>query len=465
MNIDKVELLARQGESQTVEFKASTAQLQGVVDTLCAFLNGQGGTVLIGIKNSGEIVGQNVTDNTKQEIARELIKLEPAAKVDVHYIPIKANKKVITFQVNAGNHAPYVHDGRPYQRNESSTHRMSQHHYKQLLVERGQLNHAWDDYPAPHYDINSLDHEEIRNTIRDGINENRIAAEVFSYSIEKMLHYLKLTKNGKITNAAVVLYAKEVEPEYSQCLIRMTRYSGTTKLANFMDSKHVYGNAFKTLSEVNYFTMRHLPVASFFESNKFERIDKPALPVLAIREAVINAISHRDYSEHSASISFAIFDDRLEIWNNGTLSSKLKINDLKKPHESYPRNKRIAKIFYSRGWVEKAGIGTLRMVEDCKKLGVPSPVFKEYSSGFSVVFKFKEPIGQYKVAKKLELTTRQKELLKLLEKSPANSAEIAEKLTTSPSVRTVQIDLVQLEKAGLIKREGKARAMLWKIVK
>ncbi len=156
---------------------------------------------------------------------------------------------------------------------------MTQHHYEQLLVERGQLNHDWDGQPAIGYDIDSLDYEEIRNTIRDGVNKNRIAVEVLNYNIKQMLRYLELFDNGKITNAAVVLYAKDVEPRYSQCLIRMTRYRGLDKLANFMDSKHVYGNAFHILSEANYFTMRHLPVASFFESDKFERIDKPALPV------------------------------------------------------------------------------------------------------------------------------------------------------------------------------------------
>jgi ATP-dependent DNA helicase RecG len=250
-----------------------------------------------------------------------------SALLDINYFNIKENKFVISIQANAGNHAPYVYDGRAFQRNESTTGRMTQHGYEQRLVARGSLNHAWDEQLALSYDIDSLDHEEIRNTIRDGMNENRIAAEILNYSIEKILKYLKLTKNGKLTNAAIVLYAKDVEPDYSQCLMRMTRYNGLDKLANFIDSKHVYGNVFNILSETNYFTMRHLPVASFFESDKFERIDKPALPVMAVREAVINAISHRDYTDPSASISFAIFDDRLEVWNNGTLSPKLKLND------------------------------------------------------------------------------------------------------------------------------------------
>lgn len=466
IDIDQIKALTKQGESNTLEFKTSTAKLQAAFTTVCAFLNDKGGTVLIGVSDKGLLVGQDVTDNTRREIAREIKRIEPTAPTDVHYIEVKENKFVIVIHVNAGEHVPYVYDGRAFQRNESQTDRMSQHRYEQLLIKRGQLNHSWDEQPAVDYDIDSLDHEEIRNTIRDGINENRIATEVSNYSIEQMLRYLKLLKNGKVTNAAIVLYAKDVEPDYSQCLIRMTRYNGVNKLANFMDSKHVYGNAFKILSEANYFTMRHLPVASFFESNKFERIDKPALPVIAVREALINAISHRNYTNRSASISFAIFDDRLEIWNNGTLPPELKLKDLRKSHESYPRNKRISKIFYSRGWVEKAGIGTLRMIEDCKKLGVPEPKFEEYSSGFAVIFRFKESIGisLKKQIHKIELSRRQKDILEIVkEHKIASVQQIISKLVNPPSERMIRKDLNGLKKQGLIILKGSKRGSLWEL--
>lgn len=295
MNLEKIKSLCKKGgEKKQVEYKTSTGELRAAFETTCAFLNTKGGVVLIGVKDDGRIVGQHVSDSTRKEIAREIKKIEPAAPIEVDYIDVGENKVVIAIHVNAGSHAPYVYDGRPFQRNESETNKMTQHRYEQLLVARGSLNHAWDEQPAVGYDLNSLDHDEIRNTIKDGVNENRIAVEVLNYNVEQMLRYLKLLNNEQMTNAAVVLYAKDVEPTYSQCLLRMTRYRGIDKLSNFMDSKHVYGNAFHILSEANYFTMRHLPVASFFESNKFERIDKPALPVLAIREALINAISHRD---------------------------------------------------------------------------------------------------------------------------------------------------------------------------
>ena len=463
MDLDQIKNLCKNGEKNIVEYKSSTASIWAAFETICAFLNGKGGTVLIGVKDDGKISGQHVSDATKKDIATEIGKIEPTASIEVNYIDVENDKFVITIHVDAGEHAPYVYDGRAFQRDESKTNRMSQHRYEQLLVARGQLNHAWDDKSAIGYDIESLNHDEIRNTIRDGVNENRIPAEVLNYNIEDILQYLKLLKNEKITNAAVVLYAKDVEPNYSQCLLRMTRYMGKDKLSNFMDSKHVYGNAFTILSEANYFTMRHLPVTSFFESDKFKRIDKPTLPVLAVREALINAVSHRDYKDVSGSISFAIFDDRLEVWNNGILSPKLKIEDLRKQHESFPRNKRIAKIFYNRGWVEKAGIGTVRMIEECKKLGIPTPEFKEYSSGFSVTFKFKESINftSQDTDKKI-LSTRQKKILTIIKQyKSVTPKQIIAKIENPPSDRMIRNDLNILKKYGFVDVKGAARNTVW----
>jgi ATP-dependent DNA helicase RecG len=327
-----------------------------------------------------------------------------------------------------------------------------------ILIKRPHRNVPWDNQPALGYDINSLDHNEIRKTISTGIYEKRIAAEVDSYSIEQMLKCLKLLKNGKVTNAAVVLFAKNVVPDYSQCSIKMTRYYGINNLAEIMDSKHVEGNAFKILLEASYFTMRHLPIASHFLPTQFQRVDVPALPVFAVREALINAITHRDYSNTSASISFEIFDDRLEIWSNGTLPPELKPKDLRKYHKSYPRNKRIANAFYSRGAAENAGIGTIRIIEDCRKQNLPEPKFIERSDGFVVIFWFKEPIGWVNAA-------MQREILKLLNISPMKAGQVAKKMRDRPLLTTVKQLLLQLEKAGFVQREGTARAVVWVLIK
>lgn len=469
MTLKKIKKIVQCGENEYIEFKKSTSLLNSAFETVCAFLNGQGGTLLIGVTNGGGVLGQDISDHTKQEIANNITKIEPPAQplLEIKYLSLDNRKQVIVITVKPGKHIPYVYDGRPFYRNQSTTCRMQQHRYEQLIVERGQLNHNWDEWIASKYNINSLDHEEIRSTVLAGINHNRIANEVINYSIEQILNYLELLDDGRLINAAVALYAKKMIPLYSHCELRMVRYRGNDKLADFVDSHHVIGNAFKLLLEADYFMMRHLPVASFFETEKgVRRIDKPALPVMAIREALINSICHRDYRANNSSIALAIFDDRMEIWNNGILPPQLHINDLKKRHDSFPRNKRIAAVFRASGWVEKAGVGTTRMIAECKAIGIPEPKFEEYSGGLAVVFKFKEPIGVSikKPEVKLELSFRQKAILEIMKKyMVVNIQQIIKELDNSPTQRTIQKDLLSLKNKGIIHSEGKGKATMWLI--
>lgn len=469
MDIKQIEVLIKQGESSSLEFKTTTSQLKAAFETICAFLNDKGGVVLIGVKNDGQIVGQDATDNTRQEVAREIKKIEPPAQgqIDIYFVPVKNGKFVIVLEVHASRYAPYTFDGRPYARVQSSTGTMPQHLYEQLLVRRGQLSHAWEEQPAEDYDLGSLDHEEIRRTIKEGVDQNRISVEVLNYDIGHILSNLELIRNGKLINAAVVLYAKDVQPRYSNCMIRMARFRGVDKLGDFIDNQRVYGNAFRLISAASEFTQRHLPIAGFFEPGKMQRTDQPAVPTLALREALINSISHRDYTNRSASIALAIYDDRLEIWNNGELPPELNIEDLKKPHQSYPRNEEIATIFYKRGWVEGWGTGTVRMIGYCQKNGTPEPEFQEYSGGFAVVFRFKEPMGGRGLAavvQKPSLNIRQEKIIELLRHVDMLSAnEIFEKLGKPSSIRTIKADLAILKKAGLIEQVGKGPITQWKI--
>lgn len=469
MDLNQVVMLIKQGESPQLEFKTSTAQLKAAFETISAFLNRKGGVVLIGVKNNGDLVGQDITDHTRQEIAREIKKIEPPAQIDVYYVPTAKGKFVIALEVLFGRHAPYVYDGRPYDRVESSTSAMPQHLYEQLLVRRGQLNHTWEEQPADDYDLASLDHEEIRRTIKDGVDNRRMNVEVLNFGIEHILKKYNLLRNGRLINAAVVLYAKDVLPSYSNCMLKVARFRGVNKLADFADNSRIYGNAFHLLSVADEFVQRHLPIASFFAPGKMQRIDQPAIPALALREALINAISHRDYTNRSASISLAIYDDRMELWNSGALPPELKIDDLKKRHESYPRNETIARIFHERGLVEGWGTGTIRMIEYCQQNGTPPPEFQEYSGGFAVIFPFKESMGEtardtIHPISQSELTLRQRDILKILSANEKMSVgEILNQLegTEKPAPRTLRDDLARLKSMGLIDLEGRAKTAKW----
>lgn len=463
-------------ESEQLEFKTTTGELRKACGAICAFLNNHGGVVLIGVKNDGRLVGQMVTDATKQEIANELKKIEPPVSVKVSYVPLKGKNVVIVIEVPPGDHIPYIYDGRPYHRIESRTSIMPQHLYEQLLIKKRQLSHAWDEFICEEYKVEDLDQDAIRKTVKSGVLAKRIPESALEEDIITILTRLKLLEKGKLKNAAVVLYAKEMDSDFSQCMIKMARFRGVSKLDDFIDNQQVVGNSFKLLAEASNFMKKHLSIASYFEENSFVRVDKFTVPVLAVREAMVNAICHRNYQNASA-ISLAIFDDRMEIWNSGTLPKELSLESLKDKHESYPRNKLIAGTLYKLGLIERWGNGTLKIFDECREHGIPEPIFEEYSSGLSVQFIFEEPIGlrlgifnrkqqSSEVLQKenilKSLSNRRREIIDILETNgELKASDIIKKLQKPPSNRTLRDDLLALKKLGLIDSRGSARSTVW----
>lgn len=128
-------------------------------------------------------------------------KIEPAVYISVNYVKV-GDKQVIVMQAPAGKHIPYVYEGRPFERTLNSKGRMTQHHYEQLLVQRGQLNYSWEETLAHNYSIADLDHQEIYQTIQDGIRVNRILPEAGRDNIEEILSRFELLKEGVLKNAA-----------------------------------------------------------------------------------------------------------------------------------------------------------------------------------------------------------------------------------------------------------------------
>ena len=468
MDIEQLKALVNQGESHTLEFKKSTTQLKPAFETLCGFLNAHGGIVLIGVNDGGKIIGQDVTDATRRSIAHELSKIEPAAHVAVNYIAVGGDKEVIVFQTLDNEFGPYVYDRRPYVRSQSTTSEMTQVQYKHLIVKSGQHKHAWDETIAKEYKISDLDHEEVRRTILQGVNSSRITQEAVTESIPDILNRLKLTKDGRLKHAAVALFAKDVEGEYPQLHIRMARFNGLTKTAEFLDNQSFYGNAFRILERANEFVMRHLQIASSYQQEGLERIDTPALPILAVREALINAIAHRLYTKRNSSISLAIYDDRLEIWNPGKLAPELTISDLSQTHESVPRNELVCKVLYIRNLIESWGTGTNKMIDLCRDQGLLPPEFSEHTGGFSVTFKFKETFGHSLTVKPKvdQLTPRQILIVNLLkQEGELATRNILPMISPAISERTLNNELLILKDKGIINSKGQTRKKVWFIFK
>lgn len=446
-------------EHEHIDFKEAKQQFD-LTKLLCycvAFANECGGHLILGASDRlpRKIVGTNAFQNIGDIKSKILEKLK--IRVEVHELN-HPDGRVLVFDIPSRPVAhPMELDGTYYMRSGEQLVPMPADQLRRIFSE----GVSWEDAVAENYTVDDLDRNEIMHAVNDGIAVKRIPSSAAKDSVEKILTKFNLLTDQKPKRAAVALFAKHIHAEFMQCWLKMARFRGTEKSSNFIDNQQVHCNIFQMLDEADNFFRKHLPVSSHLEDNQLQRVDRLPVPSKALREALVNAVCHRDYQDQSGYISIAIFDDHIEIWNNGILPDQLTLQDLKKKHSSILRNKLIAKIFYLREFIETWGNGIQTMMDSCRAQGTPVPQFSERTHGICVSFKFAEPIGATIVKKNVVMSIRQGEIINLLKKDNLNSVQIAEKLKNTVAVRTVQVDLLELEKAGLIKRQGKARAMTW----
>jgi ATP-dependent DNA helicase RecG len=459
MNVAELQKLIAdsRGEWEHIEFKRSTGELHGGMETLCGFLNGSGGKVLFGVNTSGVIKGQDVVDATFQEIANAIRKVEPPARIQQTRVPVSGTREVVVLSTTANPDAPYTYDSRPYQRIGNTTSRMPQAEYERRLLARTRNQKRWESEAVDRYSLDDLDTKEIKKTLRAAVEAGRLESTVTTPA--EALDRLHLRVQGKLLRAAVVLFGRQMLPDFPQCSLRLARFKGTSK-TEFLDQRQLDGHAFLLLEEADLFLRRHLPVAGRIEPGVMERQDQPLYPPLALREALVNALCHRDYSNSGGAVSVAVYDDRLDIISSGVLPPGITIADLKREHVSRPRNPLIAEVFYRRGLIERWGRGTQRIVELCRMAGQPEPEFEEQSGNVVVRFRLSDYTPPLRVSH--DLTDRQRRVLQLLsDGSKWMVQDMLRKAKPRPAKRTLQSDLNLLRNLGLIDTGGRGAGARW----
>ena len=386
-NLNIIQDLIAGKEGGKVEFKLTTGQLERGMETLCAFLNGEGGTVLFGVADNGKIIGQEVSDKTKREIAEAIGRLEPSASVQVSYVPFSGEgKKVIALHVeDARMERPFTYKNRPYMRVESTTVAMPQQKYNELLLGRDGVRHRWELLDDADLTLDDMDVNEVIKTVRLGIDCGRLP-ENTGNDIPVILEKFSLMRNGILNHAAAILFAnREMLTGYPQCLLRMARFRGTDK-TEFLDSQRIHGNIFRLLDSAMAFLFKHLPLSGKIEG--LEREEHLGIPYKAVREGVLNSLAHRSYREAGGSVGIAIYDDRVEIENPGAFPHGWDMEKMASEHCSEPQNPVIANVLYKRKLLENWGRGISLMEDECRKAGLPAPEYK-LGSGFVVlVFRY-----------------------------------------------------------------------------
>lgn len=365
--------LAATGESETLELKKSSAEKDRACRALCAFANGRGGRVLIGVTPVGKVVGQAVADGTLEELAQEFQGFEPPVFPTVERVPVAAGREALVVTVERSARVPVSFRGVAYERVLNTTRTMPRDTYQRLLLEEMHAIERWENRPAAGWDASQLDLREMVLTLEESIRRGRIEDPGTREPLE-ILRGLGLLVEGHLSRAAVVLFCKEEDPlpDFPQLLLKVARFKGVTR-DEFLDNRQFYGNAFALMRRAERFLIESLPIAGRIVPGRMDREDTPLLPVEALREALANAFVHRDYAIGGGSVSVALYDDRLEIISIGDLHFGLTPEALFREHESRPWNPMIARTFYRRGIIETWGRGTLKIARLMRVAGHEPP--------------------------------------------------------------------------------------------
>jgi len=376
MTIQELKSIIAGDETKTLELKKTTGELKDAMHAACAFLNTDGGWLIFGIApTSLKILGQDVTDNTQRELSQALSGLEPAVTVDVEYVdvPEQAGKKVIAIHFDAfvWGHTPFTYLGRPYYRVESTTKAMPRDMYDERLRANRPQYFAWERQKADGFTTADLDEERIRGTLRLGSESGRVPTTSLTEPITKVLEKLELLTDGVPNNAAVMLFGNKITG-YPQLRMRMARFLGNNKM-EFIDNQRAEGNFFELLDAGMAFFFKHLSLSG--KITGVMREEHLEIPVAALREALVNALCHRQYEKFNLTIGIAIYDDRIEIESPGIFPPQITPENIKEPHGSFPYNPIIANVLFKTTFLENWGSGASRIITACEKQNIPAPTW------------------------------------------------------------------------------------------
>ncbi|MFH1867967.1 MAG: ATP-binding protein [Candidatus Omnitrophota bacterium] len=272
-------------------------------------------------------------------------------------------------------------------------------------------------------------------------------------SVKDVFTHLKLVKEDKLTNAAILLFGKNPRKFFDQAKIKCVQLPSTEVVKPF-SSYHIYEeeNLFEQVDKAVAFVLDAIKFPVIQQKNTAQVARPREIPEFAIHEAIVNAVAHRDYNTTS-SVQVMVFLDRVEIWNSGTLPGNLKVEDLKKPHSSHPSNTILAGVLYYGNYIQQVGSGTTEMVHQCKKQGLPEP---EFISVRNLEFKTILPRDIYTDSyfQQAGLSIRQVRAVKLVkEKGEIALADLKEEFS-DVAERTLSRDLQALVKKGILKAHG-----------
>jgi predicted HTH transcriptional regulator len=371
-----VELLKRH-EGKTLEYKRDLSSPEGILKALVAFANTAGGTVVIGVEDGSRNVRGVPDVLTAEEKLVNLVSdsIRPRLVPNIEVVPWRS-LNVLVVQVYPSNTRPhYLHRLGPengvYIRVGSTNRKAESLQIEEL--KRWNRMDSFDEQAIPEMKSEAIDF--------------RVASELFApyrQLSSQSWSTLRITTEHQgrqvPTVGGLLLFGKDRFARFPDAWIQAGRFAGTNR-ARLLDSAEIRSVLPRAAEEAIAFAHKHLTRESIIEG--IRREDRWSVPLVAIREALMNAIVHADYAQQGSPIRLALFDDRVEIENPGLLPFGLTIEDILQG-VSKLRNRVIGRVFHELHLIEQWGSGIQRMTAACQEAGLEVPKLEEIGTHFRV---------------------------------------------------------------------------------
>lgn len=447
-------------EKQNIEWKAKWKD--SYLEWICGFANAQGGKIYIGCNDDGKVIGLTNTRKLLEDIPNK-IRNAMSIIVDVNLLT-EGEKEYIEIVV-----PPYPVaiscKGVYYYRSGSTMQTLSGPELESFILRK--RGASWDSMPLPGFTVNDIDDELVQKFKSLAVKKGRVDRSVLDESKESLMEKLRLTNAGYYTNAAMLLFSKNPDKWHLGAYTKIGFFESDADL-RYQDEIH--GSILEQVDKVmEVLHLKYMKAKISYEG--IQRIERYFVTDEALREALLNALCHKQY-ESCIPIQISVYEDCLYIANCGKLPENWTVDNLMSKHASRPYNPSIANVFYLAGLIESWGRGIEKICQSCIEDRSPLPEYTINSGDIMIKFtaledrlirsttqKVGEKVGK-KVGKKLSKT--ETVILNLLHEDPAYSyVTLAQKAGISE--KTVFIRIKSLKEKGILERVGSGRKGYWKI--
>ena len=444
--------IIREGDTERVELCPARTTMEKIGRTVCAMLNQQGGKVLWGVSGDRDVVG--VTEAEAKVGALNQLLLCDSAPRPLISVSVESyrNKNLILVEIPPGGDKPYAFQREIWIRLGAMNLRATADQSAQMVEQSASRESSWGREAVAGFELEDCDASELAKTRQDIAETGKFGMEIPNGN-EELLRRLYLLSDAQLTNAAMVLFAREPLAWNPNLALRIISY-GASKQGKALHEQTLQGPAIHILNQAVSIIQQETGFSSRFRTGVIRREDRPAYAPFALREGLVNAMVHRDYESLGGQLRVEIFPEHLLIQNPGDLPDGWTEQDIIRKEESHPANPDMARVFYLRGMMERLGLGGRKLRDACTNLHAKPPKWKAEAGTVSLMI-FRAP--RLEVA----ILPRQEDFLRKLKPGSTIKAEAYAK-AAGVSLRQARRDLGDLCELCILERLGKGPATVYR---